>query len=61
MKLVTYPPRFWDFDGRKLVVRTVNTGAGDRSDRCRPFMGFASGECLGEFLVVSCFYCFEFG
>jgi hypothetical protein len=24
MKLVIYPPRCWDFDGRKLVVRTVN-------------------------------------
>jgi hypothetical protein len=24
MKLVMYPPRFRDFDGRKLVVRTVN-------------------------------------
>jgi hypothetical protein len=28
MKLTIYPPRFWDFDGRKLVVRTVNTAAG---------------------------------
>jgi hypothetical protein len=24
MKLVIYPPRFWDFDGRKIVVRTIN-------------------------------------
>jgi hypothetical protein len=24
MKLVIYPPRFRDFDGRKLFVRTVN-------------------------------------
>jgi hypothetical protein len=24
MKLVIYPPRFRDLDGRKLVVRTVN-------------------------------------
>jgi predicted esterase YcpF (UPF0227 family) len=24
MKLVIYPPRFRDFDGRKLVVRTIN-------------------------------------
>jgi hypothetical protein len=24
MKHVIYPHRFWDFDGRKLVVRTIN-------------------------------------
>jgi hypothetical protein len=33
---------------------TVLTGALDRSDRCKPFVGFASGELLGEFPVVVC-------
>jgi hypothetical protein len=37
------------------------TGAAHRPDRCRRSVGFASGECLGEFVVVLCSYCFEFG
>jgi hypothetical protein len=45
----------------ELPRLTGLTGAGDRSDRCRPFVGFASGERLGEVSVVSCSCCFEFG
>jgi hypothetical protein len=37
------------------------TGASHRSDRCRPELGFCSGEHLGEFAVVHCCCCFEFG
>jgi hypothetical protein len=33
----------------------------DRSDRCIGLVGFALGECLGEFFIVSCCCCFEFG
>jgi hypothetical protein len=36
-------------------------GAAHRSDRCRDSMGFASRERLGEFIVVPCCCCFEFG
>jgi hypothetical protein len=39
-----------------------------RSDRCtwpvwpvQPLVGFCSGECLGDFVVVLCWVCFEFG
>jgi hypothetical protein len=27
---------------------------GDRSDRCKAFVGFALGECFGEFSIVLC-------
>jgi hypothetical protein len=37
------------------------TSATHRSDRCKGLIGFASGECLGEFSVVMCCCCFEFG
>jgi hypothetical protein len=37
------------------------TGAAQRSDRCSGSVGFASGERLGEFVVVPCCCCFEFG
>jgi hypothetical protein len=37
------------------------TGAAHRSDRCRGSVGFASGEHVGEFAVVPCCCCFEFG
>jgi hypothetical protein len=30
------------------------TGALDWSDRCKPFVGFASGERLGVFPIVVC-------
>jgi hypothetical protein len=37
------------------------TGAAHRSDWCRGSVGFASGERLGVFLIVSSCCCFEFG
>jgi hypothetical protein len=37
------------------------TGAAHRSGWCRGSVGFASGECLGEFLIVPSSHCFEFG
>jgi hypothetical protein len=37
------------------------TGAAHRSDRFRDLVGFPSGEHLGEFVVVLCCCCFEFG
>jgi hypothetical protein len=37
------------------------TSASHWSDRCRPLVEFCSGECLGEFPIVSCCCCFEFG
>jgi hypothetical protein len=37
------------------------TGASHRCDRCRPLLGFRSGERLGEFAVVLCCYYSEFG
>jgi hypothetical protein len=37
------------------------TGASHRSDRCRPRLGFCSGEHLGVFAVVPYCCCFEFG
>jgi hypothetical protein len=37
------------------------TGAAHRSDRCRGSVDFALGECLAEFVVVLCCYCFAFG
>jgi hypothetical protein len=37
------------------------TGAVHQSDRCKGSVGFALGERLGEFVVVPCCYCFEFG
>jgi hypothetical protein len=37
------------------------TGASHRSNRCRPQLGFCSSERLGEFVVVPCCCCFEFG
>jgi hypothetical protein len=40
---------------------TSLTGASHRSDRCRPLLGFCSGERLGEFSIVPCCCCFEFG
>jgi hypothetical protein len=39
---------------------TGMTGASHRSDRCR-LVEFCSGERLGEFPVVLCCFCFEFG
>jgi hypothetical protein len=36
-------------------------GATHRFDWCRGLVGFASGERLGEFSVVPCCCCFEFG
>jgi hypothetical protein len=36
-------------------------GTSHRSDRCRLSVEFCSGERLGEFLVVLCCCCFEFG
>jgi hypothetical protein len=37
------------------------TGASHRSDQCRLFIEFCLVECLGEFPVVLCCRCFEFG
>jgi hypothetical protein len=37
------------------------TDALDQSDRCKPFMGFTSGERLGVFPVVMCCYCLVLG
>jgi hypothetical protein len=56
---------FGGVDPRVLVIPerpslTGVTGATHRSDRCRGSAGFASGERLGEFVVVPCCCCFEF-
>jgi hypothetical protein len=37
------------------------TSVAHRFDRCRGLVGFATGECTSEFLVVPCCYCFESG
>jgi hypothetical protein len=45
----------------RAQVLTGLTNASHRSDRCRPFIGFCSGELFGQFPGVLCCCCFEFG
>jgi hypothetical protein len=45
----------------ELPSLTGLTGAAHRYDRCISSVGFASSECLGEFIFVPCCCCFEFG
>jgi hypothetical protein len=42
-------------------ILTGLTGAAHRSNRCRGLVGLASGEHLGEFSIILCCCCFEFG
>jgi hypothetical protein len=44
-----------------VVHRTALTSVSHRSDWCRLPIELCSGERFGEFSIVSCCCCFEFG